>query len=79
MHIRIIPLPLQNNCCSRERLPFIFSADSMKGYIDQLDFKVNDKTVKWEYDSANIDICRLNPSFPIEIRRFPNYHNSISM
>ncbi|MFH0866214.1 MAG: M1 family metallopeptidase [Bacteroidota bacterium] len=38
---------------------FYFSNDSLKGYIDKLDFKVNDKTVKWEYDSANIDVCGL--------------------
>lgn len=45
---------------------FYYSDDSLKGYIDQLDFKVDDKTVKWQYDSANIDICKLILQEPLK-------------
>ena len=38
---------------------FYFADDSLKGYIDSLNFKVNDKTVKWELDEKNIDICKI--------------------
>lgn len=30
-----------------------------KGYIDQLDFKVNEQPVKWEYLKDSIDICKI--------------------
>jgi hypothetical protein len=46
---------------------FYFSDDSLKGYIDKLDFKVNNKTVKWEYDSANVDICKLILATPLKM------------
>jgi hypothetical protein len=36
-----------------------FGNDSIKGGIDSLDFKVNGQSIKWEYDSKHIDICKL--------------------
>ncbi|RLD63448.1 MAG: hypothetical protein DRJ01_03810 [Bacteroidetes bacterium] len=45
---------------------FYFSDESEKGYIDSLDFKVNNKRVKWELDSVNIDICKLYLNKPIQ-------------
>ena len=30
-----------------------------KGFIDSLDFKVDGKTVNWEYDPVHIDICKV--------------------
>lgn len=39
---------------------FYYSKDSEKGYIDQLDFKVNGQAVKWELLKDSIDICKLN-------------------
>lgn len=38
---------------------FYYSDDSLKGYIDSLDFRIDNKIVKWKFDSANIDICLL--------------------
>lgn len=38
---------------------FYFAHDNLKGYIDQLDFKVDGLKVKWEYDSLHIDICKI--------------------
>ncbi|MCF6366962.1 MAG: M1 family metallopeptidase [Bacteroidales bacterium] len=37
----------------------LFENEELRGYIDSLDFKVNGKTIKWEYDKKNIDICKL--------------------
>ena len=45
---------------------FYYSDDSLKGYIDSLDFKINDKVVKWEFDSANIDICKIILNEPLK-------------
>lgn len=35
------------------------------GYIDSLNFKVNDEVVKWELDSENIDICKVYLNSPL--------------
>lgn len=43
-----------------------FAADEERGYIDQIDFKVNGKPVKWIYDSLNIDICKLTLNEPLK-------------
>ncbi|MDP4717070.1 MAG: M1 family metallopeptidase [Flavobacteriales bacterium] len=37
-----------------------------KGYIDSLDFKVNGVKASWEYDGANIDICKLLLASPLQ-------------
>lgn len=39
--------------------------DSLKGSISQLDFKVNDIPVLWEYEAHNIDICVLRLNEPL--------------
>ncbi len=39
------------------------------GYIDSLNFLVNGKPIKWEYDAQHIDICKLyltNPLKPLD-------------
>lgn len=38
---------------------FYFSEPEERGYIDSLDFKVNGKSIKVEYDPVHIDICKL--------------------
>jgi hypothetical protein len=38
---------------------FYYSKPEERGYIDSLDFKVNGKSVKIEYDPVHIDICKL--------------------
>ncbi|MFT5822283.1 MAG: hypothetical protein ACI8ZM_003539 [Crocinitomix sp.] len=45
-------------------LQFADAAD--QGYIDSLDFKVNDATVTWEYDPEHIDICKLILAAPLK-------------
>lgn len=45
---------------------FWFSKAEQRGYIDSLDFKVNGKIVKWEYDPVHIDICRLILNEPLK-------------
>lgn len=36
------------------------------GYIDSLDFRINNVPVKWEYDAGHIDICKLYLQTPIK-------------
>jgi len=36
-----------------------YAKEENRGYIDSLNFKVNGVAVRWEYDSKNIDICKL--------------------
>lgn len=43
-----------------------YATDEEKGYIDQLDFKVNDQTVKWEYLKDSIDICKIILNEPLK-------------
>lgn len=45
---------------------FYYADDSLKGFIDSMDFKVNDKSVKWEFDGQNIDICKLMLNEPLK-------------
>jgi hypothetical protein len=40
-------------------LDFYYADASERGYIDSLQFLVNNDTVKWEYDSVHIDICKI--------------------
>jgi hypothetical protein len=42
-----------------------FAPPEQRGFIDELDFKINDKQVKWVYDSLNIDICKLILNEPL--------------
>jgi len=45
---------------------FYYADDSLRGYIDSLDFKVNDKTVRWNLDEKNIDICKIILNEPLK-------------
>jgi hypothetical protein len=40
--------------------------EKQRGYIDSLDFAVDGKKVKWEYDPEHIDICKLYLDKPLE-------------
>ncbi len=44
---------------------FFYSKEEQRGFIDHLDFKVDGKTMQWEYDSANIDICKIILNKPL--------------
>jgi hypothetical protein len=43
-----------------------YSSKEERGYIDQLDFKVNDQPVKWEFLKDSIDICRIYLNEPLQ-------------
>ena len=43
-----------------------FSKPEERGFIDSLDFKVNGKNIKWEFDKENIDICKLILNEPLK-------------
>ncbi|MEO5569344.1 MAG: M1 family metallopeptidase [Bacteroidia bacterium] len=43
-----------------------FASEKDRGYVDSLDFKVNDKPVQIIYDSLNIDICKLILNEPLK-------------
>lgn len=42
-----------------------YASDDEKGFIDQLDFKINDQPVKWELLKDSIDICKIYLNEPI--------------
>jgi len=44
----------------------LFEIEELRGHIDSLDFKVNNKTIKWEYDKEHIDICKLYLKKPLK-------------
>ncbi|MBI9052918.1 MAG: M1 family metallopeptidase [Bacteroidales bacterium] len=44
----------------------LFEYDFLRGYIDSLDFKINNQPVKWEYDQEHIDICKIYLNEPLE-------------
>ncbi len=43
-----------------------YSKEDERGYIDSLDFKVNDKNVKWELLKDSIDICKIYLNEPLQ-------------
>ena len=44
----------------------LFKNEELRGYIDSLDFKVDNKTVKWELDKEHIDICKIILDKPLK-------------
>ncbi|MFT4758070.1 MAG: hypothetical protein ACI9LN_000029 [Saprospiraceae bacterium] len=45
---------------------FYFAENSDFGYLDKLDFKVNDNTATWAYDEKNGDIAKITLSEPLK-------------
>ncbi len=43
-----------------------FAKDEDLGYIDSLNFLVNGKPIKWEYDEKHSDICKLYLNVPLK-------------
>lgn len=43
-----------------------FSKPSERGFIDSLNFLVNGKPIKWEFDKEHIDICKLILNEPLK-------------
>ena len=44
----------------------LFKIEEQRGYIDSLDFKVDNKQAKWEYDKEHIDICKIILDTPLK-------------
>ncbi len=42
-----------------------FAPDSIRGYIDSLDFKINGEKARWDYDPEHIDICKIMLGTPL--------------
>jgi hypothetical protein len=45
---------------------YYYSKEEERGYIDQLDFRVNGQNVNWVYDSVHIDICKIILNAPLK-------------
>ncbi len=43
-----------------------FSSPLQRGYIDSLDFRVDEQPVVWQYDTQHIDICKLTLNTPLK-------------
>ena len=56
---------LAKQLMQEKKSDFYFSKPEERGFIDSLDFKVNGKSVKVEFDSENIDICKLILNEPL--------------
>ncbi len=56
---------LAKQLVKQNKTTFYFSQPEERGFIDSLDFKVNGKSIKWEYDKDNIDICKLILNEPL--------------
>ncbi|OIO99960.1 MAG: hypothetical protein AUJ98_09320 [Bacteroidetes bacterium CG2_30_33_31] len=57
---------LCNQLVRNENADLYYAADSSKGFIDSLDFWVDGKQIKWQFDHENIDICKLILNEPIK-------------
>ena len=56
---------LAKQMLQHKKTSFYFSKPEERGYIDSLDFKVNGRSVKWEFAKDNIDICKLILNEPL--------------
>jgi len=45
---------------------FYYADDSLRGFIDSLNFQVNGETIKWNLTEEHIDIARLNLNKPLK-------------
>jgi len=58
--------PLANQLLENGRTAFHFSKPNQRGYIDQLDFKLNAEACVWNYDTACKEICKLTLNQPLK-------------
>ncbi|MDO8999439.1 MAG: M1 family metallopeptidase [Bacteroidota bacterium] len=56
---------LAKQLLQQNKTNFYFSKPEERGFIDSLDFKVNGKSIKIEFDVENIDICKLVLNEPL--------------
>lgn len=50
---------------SQGNMSLYFANDEQRGFIDSLNFRVDDKVVSLVYDSINIDICKIVLNKPL--------------
>ena len=50
---------LSKQFLNQNKTTFYFAKDSELGFIDSLNFKINNQSINWEYDKLNPDICKL--------------------
>ncbi len=50
----------------REGKHYLFSIYSQSGFIDSLNFTVNNEEINWDYHQKHIDICRLKLNEPLK-------------
>ena len=57
--------PLAKQLFQKGETKLYYATDEERGFIDQLDFKVNDQPVKWELLKDSIDICKIYLNEPL--------------
>jgi hypothetical protein len=58
--------PLAKQMLENGETKLYHSTREERGYIDQIDFKVNDQAVKWELLKDSIDICKIYLNEPLQ-------------
>jgi hypothetical protein len=58
--------PLAKQLLASGDTKLYYAKEDEHGYIDQIDFKINDQTAKWEYLKDSIDICKLYLNEPLK-------------
>ncbi|MBA3664554.1 MAG: M1 family metallopeptidase [Bacteroidetes bacterium] len=56
---------LAKQLLEHKKTDLYYSTPAERGFIDSLDFKVNGKSIKWEVDPENPDICKLILNEPL--------------
>jgi len=51
--------PMAKQMQKSGNMQFYYAADSSRGYIDSLNFKINNEQVKWNLLKDTIDICKI--------------------
>ncbi len=51
--------PMANQMQKSNNMQFYYSADTSRGYIDSLNFKINNEQVNWTYLKDTCDICKI--------------------
>lgn len=58
--------PLAKQLLENGDTKFYYSNEEERGYIDQIDFKINGQAAKWELLKDSIDICKLYLNEPLK-------------
>ena len=70
MHIKILTQSLPNKSWKMDKHTLNMLRQIKRGYIDSLDFNVDNQKIKWQIQEQNIDIATiyLNQSLKAEIQ-----------